>query len=396
MESLALRVALAGTILAAAWVLLALDVPPVPTWFYVFAWYPTLVLLDAVAFRSDRAASPFARPRAALSLLAWSPIVWLVFEVFNFRLRNWYYVSLPGPVGERWAGIVLSFATVLPAVVLAERALAAVRVFSTGRGPAVAVRHWELHASTALGLVATVLVLVWPRWFFPLVWGICWVLAEPVVYRRAPALSLFRDLERGDWGRVGRLLLGGLGIGLLWESYNHVARGRWIYTVPGLEDLKLFEMPPLGFLGFPVFALAAWSMYGALCALGVAVPAAGQAGRMRRGRVVVAGVLAAVFAVGALAGMDQFTVSSTAPRPSALRALGPEGADLASLRGMGVEHARTLAAEGVERVCDLPERDPGALAAALRAVHARPRPTDAEVRVWVRAARRVCVGKGGD
>src|SRR5512134_2703482 len=117
------RVTLAAATLGAAWVLLALDVPPVPTWFYVFAWYPTLVLLDAVAFRSDRTGSLFARPGAALSLLAWSLIVWFLFEAFNVRLRNWYYVSLPGPLVERWAGIVLSFATVLPAVALAERAL---------------------------------------------------------------------------------------------------------------------------------------------------------------------------------------------------------------------------------------------------------------------------------
>ncbi|HEX9633412.1 MAG TPA: hypothetical protein VGA02_13205 [Gemmatimonadales bacterium] len=387
-----LPVILAVAILAAAWVLLALDVPPVPTWFYVFAWYPTLVLLDAAAFRRDRANSLLARPGAALSLLAWSPVVWLVFEVFNFRLRNWYYVSLPGPLPERWAGIVLSFATVVPAIVLAERALAGSGVFATGRGPTVAVRGWELHAATALGLAATVLVLVWPRGCFPLVWGIGWVLAEPVVYRRAPALSLFRDLERGYWGRVGRLLLGGLGIGLLWESYNHVARGRWIYTVPGLEDLKLFEMPPLGFLGFPVFALEAWAMYGALCALGVAVPAAGGAGRVRRGRAVVAGILAAAFAVGALAGMDHFTVSSTAPQAAELRGLGAEGAELARLRGMGAAHARALVAAGVTRVCDLPGREPGALARALRAARPGPRPTEAEVRVWVRAARRACAG----
>jgi hypothetical protein len=88
--------------------------------------------------------------------------------------------------------------------------------------------------------------------------------------------------------------------------------------------------------------------------------------------------------------MDHFTVSSTAPRPVALAALGPDGADLARLRGMGVPYARALSAAGVTRVCDLPERDPAALAAAVRAVRPGPRPTEAEVRVWVRAARRIC------
>jgi len=380
--------------LAAAGTLLALDVPPVPTWFYVFAWYPTLVLLDAAARRGDGAASPLAPPGRALSLFAWSPVVWLVFEAFNLRLRNWYYVSLPAHPVERWAGMLLSFATVVPAVVLAERALAARGMFTRRRGPAVAVRPGDLRASVALGVVATALVLAWPPVFFPLVWGIGWVLAEPLVYRRAPDLSLYRDLERGEWGRVGRLLLGGLGIGLLWESFNHLARGRWIYTVPGLEHLKLFEMPPLGFLGFPVFALEAWSMYAALCALGVAVAPRGPAGALRRGRVRTAAVLAAAFAAVVLAGMERYTNSSTAPPSSELHALGPDGAALARLRGMGVAHARVLGAVGVARVCDLPGRDPAELAAAVRAVASATRPTDAEVRVWLRAARRVCERPG--
>jgi predicted flap endonuclease-1-like 5' DNA nuclease len=416
--------------LALAWILLVLRVDPVPTWFYVFAWYPTLTLLDSVATRLDRKPSLlFGRPAEALSLFAWSPVVWLVFEAANFRLRNWYYVFLPAQAVERWAGILLSFATVLPAIVLAERVLAASGVFTGRRSRARLARPWMLTASVILALVATAFVALFPTFCFPLVWGIGLFLLEPFVYRRAPQLSLFRDIEAGDWGRIGRLLLGGLGIGLLWESYNHLAQGRWIYTVPGLEHLKLFEMPPLGFLGFPVFALEAWAMYSALCAVGVAVPVVG-ARRVVRGRVVVSSVLAAAFAVGTLLGMERFTISSTAPRladlpgltPSAVHALRDAGVrtprqlaatspariaavtsldtdqaralvartQLTLLRGIGVAHATALADLGVTRVCDLVGRDADALSTQIRTAHPGARPTAAEVRVWVRAAERVC------
>src|SRR3989475_8431627 len=55
--------------LAAALVLLPLDVPPLPTWFYVFAWYPTLGILDTlVARRGGR--SPLA-PARGLGCLVW-------------------------------------------------------------------------------------------------------------------------------------------------------------------------------------------------------------------------------------------------------------------------------------------------------------------------------------
>jgi hypothetical protein len=416
----------------AAWLLLLLDVEPVPTWFYVFAWYPTLALLDGVAARLDGRPSLLARRGLALSLLAWSPVVWLWFEAANFRLQNWYYVLLPAHPVERWAGIVLSFATVLPAIMLAERALAAAGVFRRALRPVI-VRPWHLSASTGLGVAAAGLALAWPRLFFPLVWGVGLLLAEPLVYRRTPRLSLYRDLERGEWGRIGRLLVGGLGIGLLWELYNHVAAGSWIYTVPGLEAVKLFEMPPLGFVGFPVFALEAWAIYGALCALGVATPTSGEV-RVSRRRTLVAGALATALSAATLLGMERYAISSTAPRlvdlpglraeeraalrdaglesPRAVARASPEvlvargaldsgrarevfeTARLVMLRGLGAEHARTLSALGIAGVCDVVEWDGDALARAVRGATGRVRPTPAEARVWLRAAQRACVRRG--
>src|SRR5204863_72797 len=72
---------------------------------------------------------------------------------------------------------------------------------------------------------------------------------------------LFADIARGDWGRIARLMAAGLFAGVLWESFNAASRAKWIYTVPLLEHVKLFEMPPIGFLGFPFFALEVWSLY---------------------------------------------------------------------------------------------------------------------------------------
>jgi hypothetical protein len=422
-----MQIALSVAALGAAWILLLQGVDPVPTWFYVFAWYPTLTLLDGVARRLDGRPSLFARPAVALSLFAWSPIVWLAYEAANFRLDNWYYVSLPAHPVERWAGILLSFATVMPAIVLAERALAAAGGFTRRRHRPLVVRAVDLRAAAGLALGSAGLVAVWPRIFFPLVWGVGLFLAEPLVYARAPALSLVRDLERGDWGRIGRLLLGGLGIGLLWEGYNHWAEGSWIYTVPGLEYVKLFEMPPLGFLGFPIFALSGWALYSALVAAGVAVAPDGQ-GRITVRRAVGAGLAAAAFAGAVLWGMERLTIGSTVPRladlgitPAEQAALARDGvrtarqlaaqdparvagwgsldsarvaglvaaARMATLRGMGAAHASALRRLGVEDACDLAGRDVDSLVAAMRSAGRR-RPTPAEVRVWRAGAASGC------
>lgn len=400
-----MRLVIPVVLIAAAYVLLWLRVEPVPTWFFVFAWYPTLALLDAVATKLDGRLSLLGRPRVALSLLAWSPVIWLVFEAANFRLNNWYYVFLPRALAERWTGILVSFATVVPAVVLAERALDAAGVGWGWRPRPITLGFGDVRWSAVWGTAVTAAVLIWPRHLYPLIWGTLLLMCDPIVYRRRRELSLLGDIERGDWSRIARLMLGGLGIGLLWETYNHWARGKWIYTVPLLEDLKWFEMPPLGFVGFPFFALEAWAMYQALAVMGVAVSLTGDDGRgqaMRGDAVVarhrlsspvIASLLAVLFTAAVLTGMARWTISSNAPERSVWeRAETDESARLATLRGIGTEHAFTLQAASVSSVCDLAVAEPTGLWTRLHATGdvLGKRPTEAEVRVWIRAARRAC------
>ena len=57
------------------------------------------------------------------------------------------------------------------------------------------------------------------------------------------------------------LALSGLLCGVLWEFWNYWARAKWHYTVPIMENLKLFEMPVPGYLGFPAFAIECFTMY---------------------------------------------------------------------------------------------------------------------------------------
>jgi hypothetical protein len=423
-----MRIVLSAAAIVVAWVLLFLEIDPVPTWFYVFAWYPTLMLLDAVGTRLDGRPSMLWHP-PMMYVFLWSPVIWFCFEVANFRLANWYYISLPHLQWERWCGIVLSFATVVPALLLAERLLDSAGVFRRGRGPILRIRSWELNCAVLAGFGMGALSLIWPRLFFPLIWGAAFLIVDPLIYRSQKSLSLLGDLTEGYWGRIGRLLLGGLVIGLLWESYNYWARGKWVYTVPWLEELKFFEMPPFGFVGFPVFALEAWSMYAALCVLGVAAWPTGTT-TIRHGRVAFGLVLATVFSAATIVGMERRTISSTVPQLSELAGLTAErvaalkvagistsyglartdpttlsvdvglvtestttlvqSAQLATLRGIGARHARRLVDLGIVSVCDLARRDPNSLFSQLEKTREGFRPNAAEVRVWVRAARRTC------
>src|SRR3989441_12913632 len=398
------RLATAAVVLIAVLLLRVYEIPPVPTWFYVLAWYPTLIILDEVVVVLS-GESLLARPRELAVMLWWLAVIWLLFEAINFRLRDWYYVFLPAGRLERWLGILVSLATVVPAVLLPERVLDRLGVWRDlqFRSLTLEPRHLEIAGWVGWGLLAA--VLAFPRYLYPLTWGAVWLIAEPLLYRRDPAHSLFADIAGGSWGRIARLMAAGLFAGVVWESFNAMARGRWIYTVPFLEHLKIFEMPLIGFFGFPFFALEVWSLYHLL------------APHTTR-RTLLA---SAAFVVFVLVGIDHWTVSSTTPALrdlpgvtngviSRLRAAGwesvfrvagspvaelayranlspkdaraaHEAARLVTLRGIGTAHAAVLIGGGVGSVEALANSDPDSVWMIVRG---GARPTPAEVRVWVR------------
>jgi hypothetical protein len=79
------------------------------------------------------------------------------------------------------------------------------------------------------------------------------VLLDPV-NRRLGGEALTRE-------RTINLMAGGLLCGILWEFWNYWAGAKWIYTVPIMQNLKIFEMPLPGYFGFPPFALECFTMY---------------------------------------------------------------------------------------------------------------------------------------
>ena len=388
--------------------LLHYDIPPIPTWFYVFAWYPTLVIFDqAVVLLGGE--SLLARPRELWIMLWWSAVIWFLFEAINFRLENWYYVFLPVSRLARWLGITVSLATVVPAVLLPERALDRLGVWRDLRvRPLPPPTPDLLRVAWWAGWVTLAVVLAFPRYLYPLTWGAVWLVAEPLLYRRDPERSLLADISRGSWGRIARLMAAGLVAGALWESFNALALGRWIYTVPFMEGFKVFEMPPLGFIGFPFFALEVWSLYHLLA------PATTRRTLLASG----------AFVVLVLVGIDRWTVSSTVPQlrdlpgvtsavldrlrragwddvfrvarspvaELAYRAnLSPAdardahaAARLATLRGIGTAHTAALIGGGIRTVDALAAATPDSV---WRLVRRGSRPTLPEVRVWVRAAQ---------
>lgn len=239
----------------------------VSCWFYVAAWWSYILAADGIVHQKTGRSRLVSDPRGFALLATWSAFFWLVFEVVNLRLANWYYVGVPGTRVEQFVGAFVSFATVLPGVLGTADLLGAFGLFERAR-----VRPWRVSPRLRAGLVATgvaflVLPLAFPRHAYPLIWGATVLLVEPYLAARGRH-GLLAALERGDPRPVLRLLAAGFVTGGLWESWNFHAEAKWIYTVPFFEESKLFEMPIPGFLGFPPFALECASFAALLTALG--------------------------------------------------------------------------------------------------------------------------------
>jgi hypothetical protein len=242
----------------------------VAEWFTPVVWTGYVLLLDGVVARLTRR-SYLTAARGELLLVALASIAgWWLFELYNApRFWRggadlaglwWHYHGLePNPflrrVGYDWA-----FATIFPALFLTAAALRAT-VFA-----GVRVRPWTppaaaLNVAMAVGAVAVVLPLAVPSpWLVPLVWTGWILLLEPLNARRRRT-SWLADLQRGDASRLLALLASGAVCGVLWEFWNYWAATRWTYTVPYPSEVKIFEMPVLGYLGFPPFALECHAMY---------------------------------------------------------------------------------------------------------------------------------------
>jgi hypothetical protein len=194
------------------------------------------------------------RPWHFLWLAGVSVLWWTLFELINVRLGNWYYVMSLPTRALRWTAGAAAFATVLPGII---ETIELVENKGFLRSVRVRPLRWTPGKEAgvlALGIASFALPLAWADLFFPLTWGSFVFLIEPW-NRRHARRSFLRDLEAGEAGPFCRTLLAGLVCGGLWEAWNFWARMKWIYTVPGFEGMKVFEMPVTGFLGFPPFAV---------------------------------------------------------------------------------------------------------------------------------------------
>ena len=232
---------------------------PVTTYFYSLIWWSYIVMIDGIIFHLRGRSLMVNQTRRFLLLIPWSTAIWLVFEGINLVLKNWHYVGVPKEMFFRWPGYFVAYGTVLPAILETKDLVSALGLFEKSRLTPIPVKTTWYRPLIVAGALGLLLALLIPLFCFPLVWLSFVFLLEPFNHRTGRQ-SLLRDLQEGKAGNLYQLLLSGMICGLLWEFWNFWAAAKWIYTVPWVGQIKLFEMPVLGFFGFPPFALECFVM----------------------------------------------------------------------------------------------------------------------------------------
>ncbi|OGO17664.1 MAG: hypothetical protein A2Z14_10195 [Chloroflexi bacterium RBG_16_48_8] len=246
----------------------------VATWMTPIMWTGYIFTMDAVLFVLQGRSWLKNRLREVPFLILVSVGVWVLFEIYNFHLKNWQYVGLPANVLLRDIGFFWSFATIMPGIFITSELLNALLTKTAqkkvGSSPPtqLAPRDWGW-LSLGLLMVTTPLFLKEEiaTYLFALIWLGYIPLLDPINKRLgAPTIACHWKQSNRQFMLI--LLAAGFICGLLWEAWNYQAfqaKGAiWVYTIP--QSLRIFglhygKMPLLGLLGFPPFALELYAFY---------------------------------------------------------------------------------------------------------------------------------------
>ncbi|HRR56586.1 MAG TPA: hypothetical protein P5057_06440 [Acidobacteriota bacterium] len=288
---------------AGVWIFLYLRMEPFHTFFCSFASWSFLIAL--ASWNELRSGGSFClgQGKRIPFLLFVSILLWLLFEVCNFRLLNWRYVGVPFEQSLRWVGYLAAYAAILPTILEVERLFAALKLPGEKRARPLLLDRGVQVRLALLGILTILAALVSPESAFALIWIGTLLLFDLLAFHLSPDSHAARLIE-GDYSRLFRLVIVGFVCGLLSEFWNYWAGAKWIYSPPYFQFAKVFEMPILGYLVFPFFALTCFSAWQTALAL---------RDILARGRwtlrllVLVAGL---AFLGWALSGIDRHAVAT--------------------------------------------------------------------------------------
>jgi hypothetical protein len=222
-------------------------------------WISYILTVNALLFRKTGRSMLSHNRKKFLLLFPASAAFWWIFEFLNRFVQNWYYnrVADFNP-WEYFFHASISFSTVLPAVLGTRDLLLAYRGF---RDPYI---NWiKINPGRQKSLSLLILALsaaglsmigLYPNILFPLLWvspGVI-IICLKILNSEETILS---GISAGNWSRPVASCAAALICGFFWEMWNYQSMAKWIYSIPSVHVLLVFEMPVLGYAGYLPFGI---------------------------------------------------------------------------------------------------------------------------------------------
>ncbi len=226
---------------------------------FIPLWCSFVFVLNAVCHRLKGSSLVERHPWRFAALFPLSSIFWWYFEFLNRFVQNWHYLGVDdfSPAGYCITAS-LSFSTVLPAVLSMNELLKVFPRFKKAFGNFVSIRMSHPVAVAAAVLFFSTIGLlamgILPDFLFPLPW-VAPLIIVTAVNRLLGLPTVCEGIENGDWSGLCRLAAAGLVCGFFWEMWNYYSYAKWIYSIPYVGQLRIFEMPLLGYAGYLPFGI---------------------------------------------------------------------------------------------------------------------------------------------
>ncbi len=287
---------------------------------------------------------------------------------------------------------MLAYGTVVPALYVTKEFLRG--ILGEIKSKPIPVGHYA-NPAMCIGVAVFIVTVAFPIYFFPFTWIFLILILDGYNYQRGYP-SFIKEKELGLAGNLITTLLSGLICGVLWEIWNFWSISKWVYTVPFFENLKIFEMPLPGYLGFLFFAVGTIAFVNFL-----------QGIKIYKSYLLCATAAALVFSLFSFAMIDRNTVFSyttkldrlsfiAKERLDALKLLSPNkfwnrsglfGIQRKDCRGfnpfkrLGYDHYLKLQEQGIDTIQKLSQADEHTISHILDEQNLR------RIRVYIKAAK---------
>ncbi len=230
-------------------------------WAFFPLWLGYILAADSIVFLR-KGSSLFSRSKKSfIELFIFSIPVWWLFEILNYFTKNWIYLGREYFTDIQFFLLAsLSFSTVIPAVFETAELISAFKRAGNKTSKKIILTKRASAYLLLIGIITLICIIIFPEYFYFLIWVSLYLIIDPLNFILGKK-SLFQYLSLGNWKPVSSLIIGCLVCGFFWEMWNYFSYPKWIYILPGVNFLHVFEMPLPGYLGYIPFSLELYAIY---------------------------------------------------------------------------------------------------------------------------------------